>query len=81
MPNEFRVVRERDAAPSPAAIRMRRSRKRQLEGLRCLRVELRETEIDALVSKGFLKPDTRNNRPAVLKALYSFLEQELDARS
>jgi hypothetical protein len=33
-----------DAVPSPAAMRMRRSRERRREGLRCIRVELRETE-------------------------------------
>jgi hypothetical protein len=81
MPNEFRVFLERDAAPTPGAIRMRRSRKRRCEGLRCLRIEMRETELDALVKRGLLNPETRNNRPAVIAALYSFLEQELDAGS
>jgi hypothetical protein len=41
---------------SSAAERMRRHRERRREGLRCLTVELREQEIDALVRNGFLKP-------------------------
>jgi hypothetical protein len=70
-----------DAVPSPAAMRMRRSRERRREGLRCIRVELRETEISALVRIGLLERDARNNRIAVLKALYGFLERELDSGS
>jgi len=46
------------AAPairSAAAERMRRHRERRRDGLRCLMIELRETEIDALARNGFLK--------------------------
>ena len=35
---------------SPAASRMRRHRQRRRDGLRCLVIELRETEIDAFQS-------------------------------
>jgi hypothetical protein len=38
--------------PSGAAKRMRRYRQRRREGLRCLTVQLRETEIEALIHKG-----------------------------
>jgi len=69
------------AVPSPAAIRMRRSRKRRRDRLRCLRIELRETEIDALVNKRLLKPDARNNYGALVKALYAFFEQQLEPAS
>ena len=40
---------------SPAAERMRLHRERKKSGMRCLMIELRETEIDALIRKGFLK--------------------------
>jgi hypothetical protein len=66
---------------SPAAMRMRRSRERRRDGLRCLRVELRETEIDALVRRGFLKLEARNERKAIIEALYCFLERNLDCAS
>jgi len=39
---------------SPAAARMRRHQKRRRDGLRCLTVQLRETEIEALIHKGLL---------------------------
>ena len=44
--------------PSPAAERMRRHRERQRDGLRCLTIELRETEIGALIQKGLLRGTT-----------------------
>jgi len=66
------------ATPSPAAVRMRRHRERRRDGLRCLTIELRESEIGALVGRGFLPQGGRNDRNAVLQALYSLLEQELD---
>jgi hypothetical protein len=69
------------AAPAPcsaAAERMRRHRERRREGLRCLTIELRETEINALTRRGFLKADARNDLYAIEMALYEFLERTLD---
>jgi hypothetical protein len=40
-------------------------------------IELRETEIDALVHKGLLKPETRNDPSAVSEAFYAFLDRTL----
>src|SRR6516225_4894664 len=51
---------------SPAAERMRLHRERRRKGLRCLTIELRETEIDALIRKGMLKIDARNDQHAIL---------------
>ena len=62
---------------SPAAERMRRHRQRRRDGLRCLRVELRETEIDALIRMRLLKPETRNDARAVTAALYSYFDRAL----
>jgi hypothetical protein len=61
-------------ARSAAAERMRRHRERRRDGLRCLTIELRETEIDALIRKGLLKSETRNDPSAVSDALYAFLD-------
>ena len=66
------------ATRSAAAERMRRHRERWRNGLRCLTIELRETEIDALIHKGMLNADTRNDPGAVLNALYAHLEHTLD---
>jgi hypothetical protein len=46
-----------DATPSPGAQRMRLHRKRRKAGLRCLTVELRESEIVALIRRCLLKTD------------------------
>jgi hypothetical protein len=64
---------------SGAAERMRRHRQRRRDGLRCLNVELRETEIDTLIRKGFLKQETRNDPCAVREALYAHLDHTLDS--
>ena len=63
---------------SPAAERMRRHRERRREGLCCLFVELRETEIDALVRRSLLEPETRHDQNAIADALYGHLERTLD---
>lgn len=62
---------------SKAAVRMRVSRQRRKDGLRCLMVELRDTEIDALVSEGLLEAGKRSNASAILDALYSHLDATL----
>ena len=47
--------------------------------MRCMTIELRETEVTALVRKGFLKEDACNNRQAVMNAFYGFLDRTLDS--
>jgi hypothetical protein len=69
------------AAPSAAADRMRRHRQRRRDGLRCLVIELRETEIDVLIRKGLLKPETRNEPSAIIDALYAHLDHTLGSPS
>ena len=65
------------AVVSSSADRMRRHRQRRRNGLRCLTIELRETEIDALVSNQLLKADARNDLRAVREALYAHLDNTL----
>ena len=60
---------------STAAERMRRHRERRRDGLRCLTIELRETEIDVLIGK---KAVARNDQDAIRDALYAHLERTLD---
>jgi len=64
---------------SAAAERMRRHRERRSLGLRCLTIQLLETEIAALVRKGSLNVETRNDPNAVRGALYELLDRTLDA--
>jgi hypothetical protein len=65
------------STPSAAALHMRRHRERRRRKLHCLTIELRKMEIDALVRKGMLDAETRNNRQAIKLALYSFLDSTL----
>jgi hypothetical protein len=60
-----------------AAERMRLHRERRRHGLRCLMIELRETEIDALIRMGLLSAKARNNLRAVSEALYDHLDRTL----
>jgi len=64
---------------SAAAERMRAHRQRRRDGLRCLTVELRDSEIDALIRKQLLKSERRNDLSAIVDALYVFLDRTLDA--
>jgi hypothetical protein len=58
---------------------MRLHRDRRRRGLRCLTIEIRETEIDVLIVKGLLNGETRNDPGAVCDALYAHLEETLRA--
>jgi hypothetical protein len=40
---------------------MRRHRERRRDGMRCLTIEIRDSEVEALVRKQLLKPDARND--------------------
>jgi hypothetical protein len=65
-------------ALTPAAMRMRLYRNRRRKKLRCLTIEIRETEIDWLIRGGLLNSEMRNNLMAVRDALHSFLDQTLN---
>ena len=69
----------RSTALSAAALRMRRHRERRRDGMRCMTIELRETEVTALIRKSFLKEDARNDRRALKTAFYGFLDGTLDS--
>jgi hypothetical protein len=66
-------------SPSAAARRMRQHRERRRKALRCMTIELRETEVSALIRKGFLGNDARNDLKAVRNAFYGFLDRTLDS--
>jgi hypothetical protein len=58
---------------SPAAERMRRHRERRRGGLSCIKVELRRSEVDALVACKLLEPTEREDRRALTAALHRYL--------
>jgi len=74
---ELTVTPPTEPARSAAAERMRRHRERRRDGLRCLTIELRETEIDTLVRIGLLKREMRNDANAITDALYAHFDGTL----
>jgi len=68
---------EEATSRSPAANRMHLHRLRRRNGLRCLTIELRVTEIDALIRKGLLPEVARNEPRAVVEAIYAHLDRTL----
>ena len=62
---------------SSVARRMRLHRARKLAGLRCLTLEVRETEIIALVRRGLLSADSQTDAKAIRDAFYSLLDRSL----
>ena len=75
---ELAVTPPTEPARSAAAERMRLHGERRRNGMRCLTIELRETEIDALIRNGFLNREMRNNQFAIRDALHSFLDETLN---
>jgi hypothetical protein len=66
-------------AGSPAAERMRAHRSRRQAGLRCLTIELRETEVTELIRRKLLEADARNDLRAIRNALHRHLDKSLSA--
>ncbi len=64
-----------DAERSPSAERMARLRKRRRQGLRAIRIDVRHTEIDAMVARGLLSPEKRDDGAAISNALGRLLDQ------
>ena len=65
-------------ARTRATERMRRSRKRRQDGIRCYTVQLRDQEVGVLIRLGLLSPTERGSRYSVTKAaLHSFFDETL----
>jgi hypothetical protein len=52
-------------APLSSAERMRRSRERRKNGMFCLTLEIRESEVDAFIRCGRIKPEERTSPSAI----------------
>jgi hypothetical protein len=68
---------EKESANSASTLRMRLHRQRRSRNLRCVMVELREREIDALIHRTGLPPDDRADHAAIRKVLYGFFDYHL----
>ena len=58
---------------APAAERMRLYRKRRRRGMRCVRIQLDVTTIDALIRKKHLDHEARNDQKALELAIGDFI--------
>ena len=54
---------------------MQLRRARKLAGLHCLTLEVRGTEIAALIRKGLLRPDSNSDHIAIRAAFYALLDR------
>ena len=59
---------------SSAAERVRLYRERRRRGLSCVKVQLRRTEVDALIARGLLEPADRQDRGVLAAALHRYLD-------
>jgi hypothetical protein len=59
---------------SPGAWRMRKSRQRRRDGLRCVQLAIKNAEIQGLISTGLLDPAECEDRRAVARALGRLLD-------
>ena len=67
------------ANPTDAAQRMRLHRKRRRSRLRCITIELRETEIEELIRRGLLKLEMREDSFSIRAAIHAHLDRTLGA--
>jgi hypothetical protein len=59
---------------SRGAQRMRRYRERRRRGLSCIKVQLRRSEVEALIACGLLQPAQRQDRNVLAAALHRYLD-------
>ena len=59
---------------------MRQHRERRRQGLRCLTIELRETDVRELIERKLLRSEDQNEPEALRKALYLSLDRAVAAR-
>jgi hypothetical protein len=60
-------------ASRPSAARMTRHRERRRQGTRCVTVDVSQSELDALVVRGHLPEEERDNGAAIKKAIEGLL--------
>ena len=68
---EITTIREATAE------RVRLHRERRRRGLRCLMIEIRDREIDALVRHGLLDVEKRDDTTAIRAAFHQYLDRTL----
>ena len=72
MIEQIHEVIDGNAQPA-AALRMRIYRKRRRNRMQCISVQLHASEIDGLISKGYLGDKARHDQRALQRALNSYV--------
>ncbi len=65
---------------TPAAERQLLYRKRRRHGLRCIQIEVRQSEIESLIQRGLLMHDEAADCYAIRDALHKHLDQTLTSQ-
>lgn len=65
---------------TPAAERQLLYRKRRRHGLRCIQIEVRQSEIQLLIQRGLLTQNDAADRYAIRDALHRHLDQTLSSQ-
>ena len=60
---------------SAGARRMRWYRERRRRGITCIKVQMRRSEVEALIACGLLQPAQRQDRNALAAALHRYLDE------
>jgi hypothetical protein len=71
------AVAQPSNAPSPAAVRMQRSRERRREGKRTILYDVSAAQIVALAGVGFLDPTLRDDAVEVARGVGRLMDQLL----
>jgi hypothetical protein len=66
--------------PQSGAERMRRYRQRQRRGERIIQLQIGPADIEALVSKGFIGPDDRQDTTAIEYGVSALIDEVIGAR-
>jgi hypothetical protein len=68
---------EIDVIRKATASRVRLHRARRRHGLRCLMIQIRDREIDALVRQGLLDSEKRDDTTEIRAAFHQYLDRTL----
>jgi hypothetical protein len=63
--------------PSGAALRMRQHRERRRKRMRCLTIELRDSEIEEFIRRKRLSPEDRDGPKALRRTIHTYLDDTL----
>ena len=62
---------------SASALRMRQHRERRRKRMRCLTIELRDSEIEEVIRRKRLSPEDRNDPGALRRTVHQYLDDTL----